>query len=111
MFGPCAPSSGRLRGKLGDDADNPACVFTEPRVCYWMPEGETSGEEESQTETLFEHSRSIRGLICIEVYLCWEIPALIGCAPCAGFSTDSRRGLSPGNPVGPVERRRQARLS
>ena len=31
----------RLRGKLGDDADNPTYVFTEPRVGYWMPERET----------------------------------------------------------------------
>ena len=30
----------RLRRKLGDDADNPAYIFTEPRVGYWMPEGE-----------------------------------------------------------------------
>ena len=30
----------RLRGKLGDDADNPTYVFTEPRVGYWMPKAE-----------------------------------------------------------------------
>ncbi|MCY3801050.1 MAG: ATP-binding protein [Chloroflexi bacterium] len=30
----------RLRRKLGDDADNPTYVFTEPRVGYWMPRGE-----------------------------------------------------------------------
>ena len=30
----------RLRGKLGDDADNPAYVFTVPRVGYRMGEGE-----------------------------------------------------------------------
>ncbi|MCY3801054.1 MAG: hypothetical protein OXG46_05715 [Chloroflexi bacterium] len=35
----------RLRRKLGDDADNPTYVFTEPRVGYWMPTGERpSGE-------------------------------------------------------------------
>ncbi len=27
----------KLRRKLGDDADDPACIFTEPRVGYWMP--------------------------------------------------------------------------
>ncbi len=27
----------RLRRKLGDDADRPTYVFTEPRVGYWMP--------------------------------------------------------------------------
>jgi len=31
----------RMRRELGDDADRPACVFTEPRVGYWMPKGET----------------------------------------------------------------------
>ena len=31
---------GRLRRKLGDDADNPTYIFTEPRVGYRMPEGE-----------------------------------------------------------------------
>ena len=30
-----------LRRKLGDDADNPTYIFTEPRVGYRMPEGET----------------------------------------------------------------------
>ena len=33
----------KLRGKLGDDARNPACIFTESRVGYWMPEGESPG--------------------------------------------------------------------
>ena len=32
---------GKLRRKLGDDADNPTYIFTEPRVGYRMPEGET----------------------------------------------------------------------
>ena len=31
----------KLRRKLGDDADSPTYVFTEPRVGYWMPKGET----------------------------------------------------------------------
>ena len=31
----------KLRRKLGDDADNPAYIFTEPRVGYRMPKGET----------------------------------------------------------------------
>ena len=30
----------KLRRKLGDDADIPTCIFTEPRVGYRMPEGE-----------------------------------------------------------------------
>ena len=29
----------RLRRKLGDDADQPTYVFTEPRGGYWMPAG------------------------------------------------------------------------
>ncbi len=33
----------KLRGKLGDDARNPACIFTESRVGYGMPEGESPG--------------------------------------------------------------------
>ena len=32
-----------LRRKLGDDADKPACTFTEPRVGYRMPKGEDAG--------------------------------------------------------------------
>ena len=35
-----------LRRKLGDDADNPAYIFTEPRVGYRMPKGEKQGPEE-----------------------------------------------------------------
>ena len=35
----------RLRRKLDDDADNPTYIFTEPRVGYRMPEGETQSEE------------------------------------------------------------------
>ena len=31
----------RLRRKLGEDGENPRYVFAEPRVGYWMPEGET----------------------------------------------------------------------
>ena len=30
----------KLRRRLGDDADRPAYVFTEPRVGYWVPTGE-----------------------------------------------------------------------
>ena len=30
-----------IRRKLGDDADHPTYIFTEPRVGYWMPYGET----------------------------------------------------------------------
>ena len=35
----------KLRRKLGDDADNPTYIFTEPRVGYRMPKGETPDEE------------------------------------------------------------------
>ena len=35
----------KLRRKLGDDADNPIYIFTEPRVGYRMPRGEGQGEE------------------------------------------------------------------
>ncbi|MCY4473992.1 MAG: response regulator, partial [Chloroflexi bacterium] len=34
----------RLRRKLGDNADNPRHIITEPRVGYRMAEGEASGE-------------------------------------------------------------------
>ena len=37
----------RLRRKLGDDADNPTYIFTEPRVGYRMPKGETKEQEEA----------------------------------------------------------------
>ena len=37
--------SSKLRRKLGDDADNPTCIFTEPRVGYRMPKGEGQGWE------------------------------------------------------------------
>ena len=33
----------RLRRKLGDDADNPTYIFTEPRVGYRMPQAEQPG--------------------------------------------------------------------
>ncbi len=35
----------RLRRKLGDDADNPTYIFTEPRVGYRMPKGESPAWE------------------------------------------------------------------
>ena len=37
----------KLRRKLGDDADNPTYIFTEPRVGYRMPRGETREREET----------------------------------------------------------------
>ena len=37
----------KLRRKLGDDADNPTYIFTEPRVGYRMPKGEEPGQEEA----------------------------------------------------------------
>ena len=33
----------KLRRKLGDDADNPTYIFTEPRVGYRMPKGRDEG--------------------------------------------------------------------
>ena len=33
----------RLRRKLGDDADGPAYIFTEPRVGYRMTKGDETG--------------------------------------------------------------------
>ena len=35
-----------LRRKLGDDADNPAYIFTEPRVGYRLAGGEGPGSED-----------------------------------------------------------------
>ncbi len=37
----------KLRRKLGDNADNPAYIFTEPRVGYRMPMGEAQNQEEA----------------------------------------------------------------
>ncbi len=37
----------KLRRKLGDDADNPIYIFTEPRVGYRIPKGETKGTDAS----------------------------------------------------------------
>ena len=34
----------KLRHKLGDDADNPTYIFTEPRVGFRMPKGGTAAE-------------------------------------------------------------------
>ena len=39
-----------LRRKLGDDADNPTYIFTEPRVGYRMPRGETEGVRSASVE-------------------------------------------------------------
>ena len=36
----------KLRRKLGDDPDNPTYIFTEPRVGYRMPKGETPEKKE-----------------------------------------------------------------
>ena len=35
----------QLRRKLGDDANNPTYILTEPRVGYRMPKGETKEQE------------------------------------------------------------------
>ena len=39
----------KLRRKLGDDADNPTYIFTEPRVGYRMPKGEEPDREPPET--------------------------------------------------------------
>ena len=36
---------GKLRRKLGDDADNPTYIFTEPRVGFRMPRGRSAQAE------------------------------------------------------------------
>lgn len=36
-----------LRRKLGDDAENPTYIFTQLRVGYRMPRGETKGTEDA----------------------------------------------------------------
>ncbi len=41
---------GRLRRKLGDDADNPTYVFAEPGVGYRMPKGVDFGTETEKTQ-------------------------------------------------------------
>ena len=38
-----------LRRKLGDDAESPTYIFTEPRIGYRMAKGETPRQEESPT--------------------------------------------------------------
>ena len=48
--GPVRTFVKNLRHKLGDDADHPAYIFTEPRVGYRMAKGETEGSE-GLTET------------------------------------------------------------
>jgi two-component system KDP operon response regulator KdpE len=35
----------KLRRRVGDDADSPTHIFTEPRVGYWMPRAETTESE------------------------------------------------------------------
>ena len=40
----------RLRSKLGDDANSPAYIFTEPRVGYRMAEGETLEQEDGLSQ-------------------------------------------------------------
>ena len=42
----------KLRTKLGEDARNPKYVFTEPRVGYWMPEGEEGPGRKPGTQDL-----------------------------------------------------------
>ena len=40
----------RLRRKLGEGAENPKYVVTEPRVGYRMPKAETQGREEMPSQ-------------------------------------------------------------
>ena len=40
--GPVRAIVKRLRRKLGDEAQNPTYIFTEPRIGYWMPKREGS---------------------------------------------------------------------
>ena len=42
---PMRTITSKLRRKLGDDADNPTYIFTEPRVGYRMAKGEVRAEE------------------------------------------------------------------
>ena len=51
----------KLRRKLGDDADNPTYIFTEPRVGYRMPKGET---RETETEDGRRSQPGALGAIC-----------------------------------------------
>ena len=44
-FGLVRTVAKNLRRKLGDDADNPTYIFTEPRVGYRMERGESPGQE------------------------------------------------------------------
>ena len=44
---PMRTTKNSIRRKLGDAAENPKYVFTEFRVGYRMPKGETQGQEES----------------------------------------------------------------
>ena len=46
-FAPMRTIVNKLRRKLGDDADNPVYIFTEPRVGYRMPKGETADTDQS----------------------------------------------------------------
>ena len=39
----------RLRRRLDEDAERPTYVFNEPLVGYWVPVGETPGEESPAT--------------------------------------------------------------
>ena len=39
----------KLRSRLGDDADHPTYVFTEPRVGYWVPAGEGNAGSRERT--------------------------------------------------------------
>ena len=39
--GPARATVRRLRRNLGEDADDPAYIFTKRRVGYWIEKGET----------------------------------------------------------------------
>ena len=36
-----------IRQKLGDDANDPTYIFSQPRVGYRMPKGQRPGQEDS----------------------------------------------------------------
>ena len=46
---PIRTMMGKLRRKLGDDADDPTYIFTEHRVGYRMPKSEAGSDEPPET--------------------------------------------------------------
>ena len=48
--GPVRTIVKNLRGKLGEDAENPTYIFNEPRIGYRLGEGEGPGHDEQQSD-------------------------------------------------------------